>query len=596
MSVPVSTILSQSDTTAPVLEFRCLYTFNLTQKKKKWQDGTLKFHTRNKRAMVFDESYNHIGDGHWNNNSDPVEGDEFDLHCGALVQVADMIRTSHSDLTPILERKRKHAEELAKHNSIAPVSILSQRAILGDEANKKHKSLRSIIASQSVTSRQGPRYSDNVENEVPNGRSKLTTIQVASIWSVTATTKKPALKPRVAPMKAPASKAGKSQSKSTKANGRNSKSTSITPGQSTFKVKQVIDLTSDPVQEGSPAQLEVVTTPRADKRSLGVRRRHVPEQPAPIVRPPSSPPVTSANLVQNVDVLLNQQAVTADTRQPESEIRVLKQQAKPLRLSKTKAKGALLCMQNPTIQNIPNQDHQDFQDLSSDSDEALMLINQQNRFMQNPKTVGLARDQDALDHNDRLINVRSGRPPGISKVLNTKSPTKRQSQPRVQPQGANINTNSPQHNDTYIPSSILLPTSSPTISTSPRRSTNSLRRTQSAAIPRGLLCDLPHQNTNSPVQSPTLQDPKRRQFPQLRRAYTLTSMNHPSAAPLAAAPAQVIPPPATTTNLPLARHMPPKRAGETGPWSVEALDLFDWRPPDWEQRRMDVPGSVMMVD
>ena len=35
---------------------------------------------------------------------------------------------------------------------------------------------------------------------------------------------------------------------------------------------------------------------------------------------------------------------------------------------------------------------------------------------------------------------------------------------------------------------------------------------------------------------------------------------------------------------PPAIPMPMPIAEETGPWSVEALDLFDWRPPDWEER------------
>jgi len=40
--------------TAPVLEFQCLFTFDLRRKQKRWQDGFLRFHTFNKRIMVYD--------------------------------------------------------------------------------------------------------------------------------------------------------------------------------------------------------------------------------------------------------------------------------------------------------------------------------------------------------------------------------------------------------------------------------------------------------------------------------------------------------------------------------------------------------------
>ena len=38
----------------------------------------------------------------------------------------------------------------------------------------------------------------------------------------------------------------------------------------------------------------------------------------------------------------------------------------------------------------------------------------------------------------------------------------------------------------------------------------------------------------------------------------------------------------TQTSMPMPMPMPV--AEDTGPWSVEALDLFDWRPPDWGER------------
>jgi hypothetical protein len=35
---------------------------------------------------------------------------------------------------------------------------------------------------------------------------------------------------------------------------------------------------------------------------------------------------------------------------------------------------------------------------------------------------------------------------------------------------------------------------------------------------------------------------------------------------------------------------------DVGPWSTEAFDLFDWHPPDWEERVSKIPASVAMID
>jgi hypothetical protein len=53
-----------SQNTAPVLEFNCLYTHDIRRKQKRWQDGFLRFHTFNKRVMVYDVPRNFIGDMH----------------------------------------------------------------------------------------------------------------------------------------------------------------------------------------------------------------------------------------------------------------------------------------------------------------------------------------------------------------------------------------------------------------------------------------------------------------------------------------------------------------------------------------------------
>ncbi|KAF2144326.1 uncharacterized protein K452DRAFT_267627, partial [Aplosporella prunicola CBS 121167] len=92
--------------TAPVHEFRCLYTHDLRRKQKRWQDGFLKFHTFNKRVMVYDQPRNYIGDTHWKDGDTLVEGDELALENGVIVQVGEAVATTETDLTPILQKKK----------------------------------------------------------------------------------------------------------------------------------------------------------------------------------------------------------------------------------------------------------------------------------------------------------------------------------------------------------------------------------------------------------------------------------------------------------------------------------------------------------
>jgi hypothetical protein len=103
----------QTQNTAPVLEFRCLYTADLRRKQKRWQDGILKFHTFNKRIMVYDERSNFIGDTHWK-GSEFVEGEEFELERGhIMVEVGDCIGKRDQDLSELVDKRVKDKEDRA---------------------------------------------------------------------------------------------------------------------------------------------------------------------------------------------------------------------------------------------------------------------------------------------------------------------------------------------------------------------------------------------------------------------------------------------------------------------------------------------------
>ncbi|KAH7264688.1 uncharacterized protein BKA55DRAFT_219059 [Fusarium redolens] len=103
---------SSVPTTALVVDFICLFTHDLKRKQKRWQDGVLKYHTFNKRVMVYDDRNHFIGDAHWQGGGDLEPGDEFELDRGAaIVQVSDCTGQREQDLTELLDKRAKEVEK-----------------------------------------------------------------------------------------------------------------------------------------------------------------------------------------------------------------------------------------------------------------------------------------------------------------------------------------------------------------------------------------------------------------------------------------------------------------------------------------------------
>lgn len=104
-------------TTSTVYEFTCLFSHDLRKKQKRWQDGTLKYHSFNKRVMVYDERGHTVGDAHWGGDEHLMDGDEVELDRGnAIVQVGDCVGEREQDLTDVLDRR---AREVEKRRQIA---------------------------------------------------------------------------------------------------------------------------------------------------------------------------------------------------------------------------------------------------------------------------------------------------------------------------------------------------------------------------------------------------------------------------------------------------------------------------------------------
>ena len=97
---------SGSQITASVVKFRCMFTYDLRRKSKRWRDGYLKYHAFNKRVMVYDEQGNYVGDHHWQSIKEVQEGDELELDKGVLIDVGERMSTTQTDLTNLFEKRR----------------------------------------------------------------------------------------------------------------------------------------------------------------------------------------------------------------------------------------------------------------------------------------------------------------------------------------------------------------------------------------------------------------------------------------------------------------------------------------------------------
>lgn len=136
---------AQSQVSAPVLEFRCLYTTDIHKKKKKWHDGNLKYHTFNKRVMVYDESRNLVGAMHYRESDELDSGTQLELDRPVLVDVAERLGTTNTDLTAVLGRPRQDGTN-TRTQSTQPTRAMLPR-INASNSQIKPKSIKDLLAA-----------------------------------------------------------------------------------------------------------------------------------------------------------------------------------------------------------------------------------------------------------------------------------------------------------------------------------------------------------------------------------------------------------------------------------------------------------------
>ncbi|KAJ4363444.1 hypothetical protein N0V83_009737 [Neocucurbitaria cava] len=144
---PRSSALPASQNTAPVAEFRCLFTHDVRRKQKRWQDGYLKFHTFNNRVMVYDQSRNFLGDTYYKDSNELHEGDELNLDKGVMIEVAEPMGVTQTDLTPLFEKKPK--EPPVRPNAASQTRPFQRPTSVAPQTTSqlRHKSLNSLLGT-----------------------------------------------------------------------------------------------------------------------------------------------------------------------------------------------------------------------------------------------------------------------------------------------------------------------------------------------------------------------------------------------------------------------------------------------------------------
>ncbi|KAH8702892.1 hypothetical protein GQ44DRAFT_732619 [Phaeosphaeriaceae sp. PMI808] len=336
---PHSSALPPSQT-APVVEFRCLFTHDFKRKQKRWQDGYLKFHTFNNRVMVSDQARNHIGDTYWKDSNELQEGDELTLDKGVMVEVAESMGTTQTDLTPLFDKKGK---ESAKEPAARPVPSSSMRpfqrptsvapsSAVRTGTQLRHKSLNTLLGPPrgpvgKAVPMKSP-YEVRKENDMVEQASKRQkTVHLATV---------PDSMPVFLPHQTLVAKAITLSSEADPISVLPSGVKLLSPPTKAFRPT----ISAPVVQYDQPQELPSITTskpPRTKIRLPGSKTIKTPKQPAL-----PSPPVSTSNRLTNVEFAIQpaQKPQKLPSPQPTPP---RNRKAKSLRLSAGVKRGTLLC-------------------------------------------------------------------------------------------------------------------------------------------------------------------------------------------------------------------------------------------------------------
>jgi hypothetical protein len=395
---PRSTPHSQlpASQTAPVAEFRCLYTPDIRKKQKKWQDGYLKFHFFNSRVMVYDQGRNFLGDTYYKDSDELHEGDELTLDKGVMVEVAEAMGTTQTDLTPLFEKKPKEPppppsapppRRFQPPSQVArPQVTPAANAVRANAQQPRHRSLNTLLGtpkgpigkSVPIVSPYEARQEKEREKEndfAVDRAAKRQKTTHSSTSSATLRVSSPVPEESPVPKKSVSVPAKAPRAKPTRSARPIPQGASVIhlddndvtlppssppslPGTPPPVPRAISKPTVTPAPHVEPAVLDcpALQTPKIPRGEVpvpSVKAARTPQAPAP----PSSPPVSAANRLTNVDFAVEPTPVKEPARkvldrpvalpaaEPSLPPRSLK--AKSLRLSKGVKRGTLMMCQPP---------------------------------------------------------------------------------------------------------------------------------------------------------------------------------------------------------------------------------------------------------
>ena len=393
--------------TAPVYQFRCLYTADVQRKHKRWRDGLLRFHAFNARVVVYDAGgISYVGDGHWPRGVPPPLGEEVEhlgrlgegevllqLMNGVLVQVEEAKGSSVTDLTPLFERRGGASAESRKE--LAPQDQGPPRR---NPPPPRDRSLRAILDTRPTMSagagavRLAPLRGPALQpprNPAPPWRPRLE--QADRSDDAEPARKRMRQDPPEAGLYgdddvvecgAPLPPTSSIEVLPTPTRRGIAKPAAMPPPRIAVKPmgaaypKAAEDPPSRPPElaiSAPPARI-----PRAPRR-LGITRMSLGSKPRKPPQPlsdppPSSPPVSTENAFRNIDEYdpPTQKAARPKKTNETEEVVVSgpNPKAKPLRLAAANQKPKLLCLQAERVWRQPEPEPDPISDYSSSDSSA----------------------------------------------------------------------------------------------------------------------------------------------------------------------------------------------------------------------------------
>ncbi|KAF1354329.1 hypothetical protein EJ07DRAFT_132737 [Lizonia empirigonia] len=379
--------------TAPVAEFRCLYTPDIRKKQKKWQDGYLKFHTFNNRVIVYDQARNFLGDTYYKDSNELHEGDELTLDKGVMVEVADAMGITQTDLAPLFEKKPREVppppsappRRFQPPSQVASYHVTSATNATRTNPQLRHKSLNTLLGtpkgpigkSVPIKSPYQARQEKEKENDFAVDRAaKRRKTAHTSTSSVTLRLSSPVQEESPAPRKALplCEKIGaKPARRPTKPIPQgvpvitldeldaiahiNSDATIPSTPPYVTKVPDRPAVTPGPPATTLAVKKPLLQTPKIPRGKVPVPSVKALETPK-IAAPTSSPPVSASNRLTNVGFAVQptpvKEAMPMSNKQPSPPLPALPTQfpprqpkAKSLRLSAGVKRGTLMICQPP---------------------------------------------------------------------------------------------------------------------------------------------------------------------------------------------------------------------------------------------------------